>query len=107
MHRPANAPHEEQRRLERLEDVASAVAALRRAIAQGDRLSIETFCWALARRLARAPLDGDDVDEICATIHLIEAQVKFGLHERLRKFLLPLATAIERQLEEAEKDLLL
>jgi hypothetical protein len=105
MHRPAHLTQEEQQRFDRLDDVASALASLRKAIVRGDRLAIETFCWTLARRLAFSPIEGDDQDEICATIRLIEAQVKFGLHERLRKFLLPLASAIEVQIEEAERNL--
>ncbi len=95
----------DQRRLDSLEDVGSALASLRNAIARGDRISIETFCFSLARRLALSPIRGDDEDEILATIGLIEARIKFGIHERLRNFLLPLAAAIEGQLEEAEKDL--
>ena len=61
--------------------------------------------WSLRPAAGRRALDGDDADEIRATIGLIEARVKFGIHERLRKFLLPLVAAVERQLEEAEKDL--
>ncbi len=105
MHRPANPSTEQERRLDRREDASLALAALRRAVARGDRIAIETACWTLLRRLAAALLDGDDQDEIQATIGLVEARVKFGIHERLRKFLLPLVAAIERQLEEAEKDL--
>ena len=96
---------DDQRRLDRLDDVAAAVALLRRAVAHGDRIAIETFCWTLARRLAAAHLDADDQDTITATVRLIEAQVKFGIHQRLRKFLLPLVTALELQIEEAEKEI--
>ncbi len=103
MHRPANLTADEERRLDRLEDVASAAAALRRAVARCDRPAIETFCRSLVRRLALAPLEGDDKDEIGATVGLIEARVKFGIHQRLRRLLLPLAAAVERQIEEAEK----
>ena len=102
MHQPAR---QEQSRLDRLEDLGLALAALRRAVVRGDRIAIETACWALVRRLAVAPIDGDDEDEIRATVRLIEARVKFGVHERLRKFLLPLVSAAQQQLEEAEKDL--
>jgi hypothetical protein len=102
MHRPANPTPTEELRLDLLEDVAAA--ALRKAIAGEDRIAIETFCFSLARRLAAAPLDGDDRDEIRATIGLIADRVQFGIHQRLRKFLLPLATAIELQIEAAEKD---
>ncbi|MGO9114332.1 MAG: hypothetical protein ACLP9L_34380 [Thermoguttaceae bacterium] len=105
MHHPANLTAREERRLDRLEDVGSALTALRKAIERGDRISIETFCWTLARRLAVSPIDGNDQDEICGTIGLIEARVKFGIHERLRQFLLPLVAALEGQIEEAEKDL--
>jgi hypothetical protein len=105
MHQPAHLSAAEERRLDRLEDVGSALASLRQAIVRGDRISIETFCWTLARRLAVSPIEGDDEDEICATIGLIEARVKFGIHQRLRNFLLPLVAAIEGQIEEAEKDL--
>jgi hypothetical protein len=104
MHRPAHPTPEEETRLDRLEDASLALAALRKATARGDRIAIETCCWTFGRRLARAPLDGGDADEIRATVGLIAARVKFGIHERLRKFLLPLVAAIERQLEEAEKD---
>ncbi len=104
MHRPAHLSREEEQRLDRLQDVGSALAALRKAVAQGDRVSIETTCWTLARRLAAVPIDSDDEDEICATIRLVEAQVKFGLHQRLRRFLLPLVTAIELQIEAAERN---
>ena len=104
MHRPANPTPTEELRLDLLEDVAAAAAALRKAITGEDRLAIETFCFSLARRLAAAPLDGDDRDEIRATIGLIADRVKFGIHQRLRKFLLPLATAIELQIEAAEND---
>ncbi len=104
MHRPANPTREEERRLDRREDLGLALAALRRSIARGDRTAIETFCFSCTRRLAAAGLDGDDEEEIRATIGLIEARVKFGVHQRLRKFLLPLVTALELQLEEAEKD---
>jgi hypothetical protein len=95
----------EEQRLDRLQDLGSALDSLRRAIVRGDRISIETFCWTLARRLAVSPIDGDDEDEIRATIGLIEARVKFGIHQRLRNFLLPLVAALEGQIEEAEKDL--
>ena len=105
MHRPANPTTQQQQRLDRLEDAGLALASLRKAIARGDGLSIETFCWTFSKRLAVAALDGDDEDEIRATVGLVEARVKFGIHERLRKFLLPLVAAIELQLEEAEKDL--
>ena len=105
MRQPAHPTAAEQRRFDRLEDVGAAVASLGKAIVRGDRISIETFCWTLARRLAVSPIDVDDEDEICATIRLIEVRVKFGIHERLRTFLLPLVAAIEQQIEEAEKDL--
>ena len=105
MHRPACPTREQDRRLDRLEDAGLALAALRKAIARGDRIAIETCCRTFARRLAAAPLDGEGEEEIQATAGLIEARVKFGIHERLRKFLLPLVAAIERQLEEAEKEL--
>ena len=104
MRRPANLPAAQEQRLDRLQDVAAAAAALRRAIAAGDRLSIETFCFSLAGRLALSPIDGDDEDEIRATVGLIGARVKFGVHERLRRFLLPLAAAVEAQIEVAERD---
>ena len=104
MHRPANPTTQQEGRLDRLEDLGLALAALRKTIIRGDRVAVEIACWAFARRLADAPLDGDDRDEIRAALGLIEARVKFGLYERLRKFLLPLIAAIERQLEEAEKD---
>jgi len=105
MHRPAHPAAAEERRLDRLEDAGLALAALRRSVARGDRASIETFCLSFARRLAAAPLDGDDADEIRATIGLIQARAMFGIHERLRKFLLPLVAAVEMQLEEAEKEI--
>jgi len=82
-----------------------ALAALRRCVARGDAPAIATSCGTLSRRLAATPLEGDDVEEIRATLRLIEARVKFGVHQRLRKFLLPLVAAIERQLEEAEKEI--
>lgn len=106
MHCPAHLTREEERRLDRLEDAGLALAALRKAIARGDRISIETFCWAFLRRLAAAPLVEDDAEEIRATMGLLEARIEFGVHERLRRFLLPLVTAVELQLEEAEKDVL-
>ena len=105
MHQPANPSPEQHRRLDRLEDAGLALAALRRAIARGDRIAIETACRTFTGRLALAPLEAGDADEIRATLGLIEARVKFGLHPRLPKFLRPLAAAIELQLEEAEKDL--
>ena len=107
MHRPARPTADQERRLDRLEEAGLALAALRKALARGDRTAIETFCLGFHRRLALAPLEGDDADEIDATVALIEARVKFGIHQRLRRFLLPLAAAVERQLEEAEKDLVL
>jgi hypothetical protein len=105
MRRPEYPSALDQCRLDRLDDLASAVASLRRAVAQGDRIAVETCCWIVARRLAAAPIEGDDQDEISATVRLVEAQVKFGMHQRLRKFLLPLVTALELQIEEAEKEL--
>ena len=104
MHGPANPTAEQDRRLDRLEDAGLALAALRKAIAQGDRVWIETFCWTFARRLAAGADRRRRREEISATIGLIEARVKFGVHQRLRKFLLPLAAAVQRQLEEAEKE---
>ena len=103
-HVRSRSARERERALDCLEDAGLALAALRRAVARGDRAAIETLCRAFARRLDAAPLDGDDAEEIRATIDLIEARVRFGVHERLRKFLLPLVAAAERQLEEAEKD---
>jgi len=105
MHRPAHLAADQERRLDRLEDLASAAAGLRKAIDRGDRAAVETFCFSLARRLALVPLDRGDEDKIRATIALIEARVKFGIHQRLRRFLLPLAAAVEGQIEAAEKDL--
>ena len=64
MHRPAHLTAAEERRLDRLEDLAAAAAALRRAIAKSDRAAVETYCASLARRLALAPIDGDDAEEI-------------------------------------------
>jgi len=104
MHRPADPMREEEQRRDRLEDAGLALAALRRSVARGDRLAIETFCLSFTRRLAAAAIDGDDEDEIRATIELIAARLKFGIHQRLRKFLLPLVAAAEVQLEEAEKE---
>ncbi len=103
MHGPAHLTTEQECRFDRLEDAGLALAALGRGVARGDRTAIETFCLSFARRLEAAPIDGDDAEEIRATVGLIEARVKFGIHERLRKFLLPLVAAVERQLEEAEK----
>ncbi len=105
MHRPAHLAAAEERRFDRLEDLASSSAALRKAVLRGDRVAVETFCGGLLRRLALAPLEDDDADEIRATLGLLEARVRFGIHARLRRFLLPLVTAIERQIEEAEQDL--
>lgn len=104
MRQPAPAARQDLL-LDRLDDLAAATAALRKAVGRGDRVAIETACWSLTRRLAAAPLEGDDEDEIRATVGLIEARVRFGLHERLRKFLLPLVAAVELQIEAAEKDL--
>ncbi len=106
MHRPAHLAAAAEQRLDRLQDAGSAAAALRRAVARGDRVAVETFCRLLARRLALAPIESDDADEIRATIGLLEARVKFGIHQRLRRFLLPLVAAVESQIEEAEKDLI-
>jgi len=103
--RNAHLTAEEELRFDRFEDLGCALDGLRQAIGGGDRISIETHCWTLVRRLGVAPIDGDDEHEICATVRLIEARVKCGVYERLRKFLLPLVAAIERQIEEAEKDL--
>ena len=102
---PSHPAAARERRHDRLEDAALALAALRKAVIGGDRLAIETFCLALARRLAAAPLADDDADEIRATIGLVEARLEFGVHERLRRFLLPLVTALELQFEAAERDL--
>ena len=48
MRRPQHPDRESQARSDRLEDVASAVHSLRKAVAQGNRIAIETFCWTLA-----------------------------------------------------------
>jgi hypothetical protein len=105
MRQPQHLAADRQRQFDRLDDVALASAALRAAVARRDRVAIETCCASLARRLALSPIDFDDADEIRATIRLIEAQVKFGVHERLRKFLQPLVAAVECQIEEAERNL--
>ncbi len=105
MRRPAHVPAEQERRHDRLDDLGLAIDALGRTIARGDRLAIETACWTIARRLTAAAIEGDDAEEISATVGLIEARVRFGVHERLRRFLLPLAAAVQRQVEEAESDL--
>jgi hypothetical protein len=104
MRQPQHLSHEQQRQCDRLQDVGSALAAVRKAAAGGDRLAIQASCGSLARRLAVAPIDGGDEDEICATIRLIETRTKFGVPPRLRRFLLPLVAAVEWQIEEAEAD---
>ena len=104
MHRPAHLAAAEEWRFDRLEDLASASAALRKAVLRGDRVAVETFCGGLLRRLALAPLEDDDADEIRAMSASSKARVRFGpcAAETLP---LPLVTAIERQIEEAEQDL--
>lgn len=104
MHRPSHLARQEEERLDRRQDAGLALAALRRGVARGDRLAIQTYCFSFTRRLAAAALDGGDEDEIRATVAHLEARVQYGVHERLRKFLLPLVAALETQLEEAEKD---
>ena len=37
--------------------------------------------------------------EIAAVVELLDDRVKYGLHDRLRKLLLPLVTAVEKQME--------
>ena len=104
MHRPAHPTRAEEERLDRRADLGLALAALRRSLARGDRLAVETYCHSFVRRLAAAAYAADDADEIHATLDLLAARVQFGLHERLRKFLLPLVTALELQVEAAEEE---
>jgi hypothetical protein len=86
-----------------MEDLARTLAALRRAVRSRGRIDVETFCDCLVRRLAAAPIPSDDRDEMAATIDLVRQRVKYGLHERLRKFLLPLVEAVEKQMEMSEE----
>jgi hypothetical protein len=105
MRHPQHPTPDHERQADRLQDLAAALAALRKAVAGGDRPAVENGCRTLVRRLAAAALPGDDETEIRATIGLLEAQVRFGIQARLRRFLLPLVSALERQVEEAEMDL--
>ena len=76
---------------------SSAVALTERAA--GD---VQARCRGFLRRLDDAPLPLDDLAEIAAAVELIQDRVKYGLHQRLRKLLLPLVTAVESQMEVSE-----
>ena len=104
MHRPEHLTTRQERRLDRLEDCRGRGRAPQGG---GPRRSDRRRDLLLLARPAAgaAPIDGDDEEEIRATLGLIEARVRFGIHERLRAFLLPLVAAVERQIEEAEKDI--
>ena len=105
MHRPENLSREQERQCERSENISMALGHLRKSVECGDRLRIETACFGLAGRIYGSPdINVDDAEEIGRTLLFIKNRLKFGLHERLRKFLSPLVTAVEAQIEEAEKE---
>jgi hypothetical protein len=99
MRHPQHLTAAEQCRADRLENLARSLGLLRRAVARRGRGDVETFCDGLAARLAAAPLADDDRAEIAAVVDLVRQRVRYGLHERLRKLLLPLVAAMENQLE--------
>ena len=63
---------------------------------------MQARCRCFLRRLVDAPLPLDDRAEIAAAVELLQDRVKYGLHARLRKLLLPLVTAVESQMEIGE-----
>ncbi len=99
MHRPANLTTFEEAQADRLEDLSRTLASLRRAVTTGDRIAIETYCLAFCRRLQPSPIRLDDAEELRALATHLASRVKFGVCERLRKFLIELVSALECQLE--------
>ncbi len=102
MRHPQHATHALCRPLDRLEDLACTLALVRRAVRERAAGDVRNHCRGLLRRLADAPLPPDDRAEIAAVVELLHDRVKYGLHDRLRKLLLPLVTAAESQMEVSE-----
>jgi hypothetical protein len=102
MRHPQNPTTDRQRRLDRQEDLALTLALVRRALAERVAGEVQARCRAFLRRLADSPLPPDDRAEIAAVVELLQDRVKYGLHRRLRKLLLPLVTAVETQMELGE-----
>jgi hypothetical protein len=102
MRYPENPSRDRQRTLDRDDDLAAALALLRRAMQRQARTDVEGSCRGLLRRLAAAALPADDRAEVVAVVELLMDRVKYGLSQRLRKLLLPLVAAIETQMEICE-----
>jgi hypothetical protein len=102
MRHPQHLARSEQRRADHREDLVRTLDLLRRALAQRGRADVETFCRGFLRQVGEAELPADDRAEMAAVVELLLDRVKYGLSERLRKLLLPLAAAVESQMELSE-----
>jgi hypothetical protein len=102
MRHPQNPTSERQRRLDRLEDLTLTLALVRRALVERAAGDVQARCRCFLRRLDDAPLPPDDRAEIAAAVEFIQDRVKYGLHQRLRRLLLPLVAAVESQMEMSE-----
>ena len=105
MSHPQNATRANESRADRIEDLDLAVASLRRAVQGGDRIRIETACVRVMREVNSAiGTGGEDREEICAVVNLIQRRVERFVTERQRLFLVPLVDAIDKMCEVAERD---
>jgi hypothetical protein len=102
MHRPQHPPRPAECRVDLRADLIRDLAALRRAVRERSRASVESLCRALLRRLSDAELPLDDRAEIAAVVELLLDRVKYSLSERLRILLLPLVAAMESQMQLSE-----
>jgi hypothetical protein len=102
MRRPQHPARRDQLLLDGREELVHALALLRLVVRQRCRADVETCCRAFLRRLDDAEVPLDDRAEIAAVVELLQDRVKYGLTERLRKLLLPLVAAVEKQMEVGE-----
>ena len=91
---------------DRLDDIASTIGHLRKAVADRGRIDCQVWTAQARKRIAAARLDEMDSEAMGLIVNAIDQQIQYGggnyLPSQLRGLLLPMVSCLESILEEIE-----